>query len=82
MVSSTLRMLLQRAYQRPSTTAVAPMPTIGAPSWIDSDPYDIQATANCSGGAPSPEQIQLMVLSMLEDRFQLKAHGDSRGAGR
>ena len=40
--------------------------------------YDIQATANCSGGALSPEQIQLMVQSMLEDRFQLKAHMETR----
>ncbi len=78
MVSSTLRMLLQRAYQRPSTTAVAPIPIIGAPNWIDSDRYDIQATANCSGDALSPEQIQLMVQSMLEDRFQLKAHMETR----
>src|SRR5215471_10254144 len=67
---STLRMLLQRAYQRLSTTPIAPIQIIGAPSWVDSDRYDIQATANCSVGPPSSEQIQLMFRSMLEDRFQ------------
>src|SRR5215471_1859414 len=78
MVSSTLRMLLQRAYQRPSTTPVAPLQIAGGPNWIDSDRYDIQATANCSSGALSTEQIQLMVRSMLEERFQLKAHMETR----
>src|ERR1051326_5869315 len=75
---STLRMLLQRAYQRLSTTPIAPIQIIGGPSWIDSDRYDIQATANCSVGAFSSEQIQLMFRSMLEDRFQLKAHKETR----
>src|SRR5262249_29292885 len=75
---STLRMLLQRAYQRLSVTPVAPIQIIGAPSWIDSDRYDIQATANCSAAAFSSEQIQLMFRSMLEDRFQLKAHKETR----
>jgi uncharacterized protein (TIGR03435 family) len=78
MVSSTLRMLLQRAYQPQSTSAAAAIQIAGEPSWIDSDRYDIQATANCSGGALSQEQIQLMVQSMLEDRFQLKAHRETR----
>ena len=77
-VCSTLRMLVQRAYQRLSTTPIAPIQIIGAPSWIDSDRYDIQATANCSVGPPSSEQIQLMFRSMLEDRFQLKAHKETR----
>lgn len=71
---STLRMLLQRAYQH----SIAPLQVVRGPSWMDSDRYDIQATANCSRGALSSEQIQLMFRSMLEDRFQLKAHVESR----
>jgi uncharacterized protein (TIGR03435 family) len=78
MVYSNLRMLLQGAYQRRSTTAISPLQIVGGPSWIDSDRYDIQATANCSGGSLSQEQVQLMVRSMLEDRFQLKAHMETR----
>jgi uncharacterized protein (TIGR03435 family) len=78
----TLKMLLQRAYSKTATTA-APVPPaqlqiIGGPAWMDSDRYDIQATADCSGGVLSPEQLQLMVQSMLEDRFQLKAHLETR----
>src|SRR5438045_156717 len=75
---STLRMLLQGAYQRLSTTPTAPIQIIGEPSWIDSDRYDIQTTANCSVRAYSSEQSQLMFRSMLEDRFQLKAHKETR----
>src|SRR5262249_37674946 len=74
MVSSTLRMLLQRAYQH----SVTPLQVVGGPNWIDSDRYDVQATANCSGSALTAEQVQLMVRSMLEDRFQLKAHTETR----
>jgi len=77
-VCSTLRMLVQRAYQRLSTTPIAPIQIVSAPTWIDSDRYDIQATANCSVRTYSAEQIQLMFRSMLEDRFQLKAHKEIR----
>src|SRR5262245_35374247 len=74
MACSTLRMLLQRAYQPPSTTPIAPIQIIGGPSWIDSDRWDIEAKFDCGGGALSSEQILQMVRSMLEDRFKLKAH--------
>ena len=46
----------------------------GGSNWIDLDRYDIEAKADCSGGILLREQMQLMVQSMLEDRFQLKAH--------
>ncbi len=79
MSGATLRMLLQNAYQRPSTGGlVSQIQIIGGPSWIDSDRYDIQATVDCSGGVLSREQAQLMVQSMLEDRFQLRAHMETR----
>jgi uncharacterized protein (TIGR03435 family) len=76
----TLRMLLQRAYlHQPSGPPVTEQPQIvGAPSWMDSDRYDIHAAADCSGGVLSPGQVDLMLQSMLEDRFQLKAHMETR----
>jgi uncharacterized protein (TIGR03435 family) len=76
MSRASLRVLLQNGYQAPDRTAQ--LQIIGAPNWIDSDFYDVQATANCSGGAVSRDQVQLMVQSMLEDRFQLKAHMETR----
>src|SRR5438093_663899 len=78
MACSTLRMLLQRAYQPLSTTPTAPIQIIGGPNWIDSDRWDIQAKFNCGGSALSSEQIQQMLRSMLEDRFKLKAHKETR----
>jgi uncharacterized protein (TIGR03435 family) len=79
MTGATLRMLLQQGYSR-SFTGGPPgqIQIIGGPNWMDSDRYDIQATADCSGGVLSREQLQLMIQSMLEDRFQLKAHTDTR----
>jgi uncharacterized protein (TIGR03435 family) len=75
----TLRALLGSAYQRLSTgVPVAPLQIIGGPAWIDSERYDVQATADCSAGVLSREQLQLMVRSMLENRFQLKAHLETR----
>lgn len=79
MSGASLRMLLQNAYQRPPAAGpVAQLQIIGGPSWIDSDRYDIQATVDCGGGVLSREQVQLMVQSMLEERFQLKAHMETR----
>jgi len=80
MNGANLRMLLQQAYSR-SFTGGGPgqiIQIIGGPNWMDSDRYDIQATADCSGGVLSREQLQLMIQSMLEDRFQLKAHMETR----
>ena len=75
----TLRLLVQTAYQRPSTGGpVAQLQMIGAPPWMDSDRYDVQAAADCSGGIITREQMQLMVRSLVEERFQLKAHIETR----
>jgi uncharacterized protein (TIGR03435 family) len=79
MSAATLRTLLQSAYQRISPgTPASQLQIVGGPNWIDSDRYDIQATVDCGGGVLSRDQVQLMVQSMLEDRFQLKAHMETR----
>jgi uncharacterized protein (TIGR03435 family) len=51
---------------------------IGGPSWMDSDVYDIQATAETNGETIPQDRMQLMLQSLLEDRFQLKAHLETR----
>ena len=79
MVGVRLRLLLTQAYQKLANgLPFGKLQIIGAPSWIDADRYDIEATVKCSGSAPPPEQLQLMIRSMLEDRFQLKAHMETR----
>src|SRR5215471_5226902 len=79
MTGANLRMLVQNAYGRPSAgIPVGQLQIVGGPSWMDSDRFDVQATADCSGGVLSRDQLQLMVQSMLEERFQLKAHMETR----
>jgi len=74
-----LELLVRLAYQPPSTGGPAPqLQIIGAPPWVGSERYDVQATADCSGGVISREQMQLMVRSLVEDRFQVKAHMETR----
>lgn len=73
---ASLRVLLQNGYQ--PLGRGGRLQIIGAPNWIDSDTYDVLATANCSGGPLSREQVQLMIQSLLEDRFQLKGHIETR----
>jgi uncharacterized protein (TIGR03435 family) len=47
----------------------------GAPSWADSDAFDIDAKAESPA---SYEQILLMLQTLLEDRFQLKLRRETR----
>jgi uncharacterized protein (TIGR03435 family) len=79
MNGTTLRGLLQNAYQNSfSGGSAGRVQIIGSPAWMDSERYDVQATVDCSGGVVSREQFQMMIQSMLEDRFQLKVHMEKR----
>jgi uncharacterized protein (TIGR03435 family) len=47
----------------------------GGPSWLDSDSDRFNIAAIALGDkAPSPENVRLMLQSLLADRFQLKVH--------
>jgi uncharacterized protein (TIGR03435 family) len=48
---------------------------IGAPSWSDTERLDVIAQAE---GTPTPEESRLMMQSLLEERFALKAHHETR----
>jgi len=48
---------------------------IGGPSWIDSDRFDVEATA----GASVPfDELRAMERTLLGDRFHLKTHTETR----
>jgi len=64
-----VRMLMQNAY------TAQPFQIVGGPAWIDSDKYEIEAKAD---GNASRAQLFLMLQSLLEDRFQLKIHRETR----
>jgi uncharacterized protein (TIGR03435 family) len=48
---------------------------IGGPAWLDRDQFDVIAVA--PAGA-TPEGLRLMLRSLLEDRFKLAVHSDTR----
>jgi uncharacterized protein (TIGR03435 family) len=64
-----LKLMMSRAY------AVQSFQITGGPEWINSERYAINAKAT---GTPSHDQISLMLQSLLEERFQLKIHHETR----
>jgi uncharacterized protein (TIGR03435 family) len=48
---------------------------LGGPDWINSDRYNMEAKAE---GSPDRKQMMLMLQTLLEDRFQLKVHRETR----
>jgi uncharacterized protein (TIGR03435 family) len=52
---------------------------IGGPEWIDSDRYELNATGVWQPTPTGPpRELFLMIRSMLEDRFKLKTHRETR----
>ena len=64
-----LRMLIQQAY-RLSTYQL-----VGGPGWLDSERFDIIAKAP---EGSRPDQTMLMLRGLLDERFKLKVHGETR----
>jgi uncharacterized protein (TIGR03435 family) len=62
----TLRGCIQRAYG---------LVQVDGPAWITQESYDIQAK---TGVPVSGEQLDLMFQTLLEERFQLKLHRETR----
>jgi uncharacterized protein (TIGR03435 family) len=81
----TLRMLLLTAYVLPDGRFLNNDQIIGVPSWIDGpDRFAVQAKlrANTIAASPTevafPDEVRLMLQSLLENRFQLKTHKETR----
>jgi uncharacterized protein (TIGR03435 family) len=74
--NATLQMLLSFAYD------VRPHQISGAPSWIDSARFDIDARAGSATPVPDglagAPKMRLMVQSLLADRFKLAVHRETR----
>lgn len=79
----TLRLLIRNAYQ------VQDFQISGGPSWLASDHFDINAKVDESlrdaagrGGPPVPGQgpntLQLMIRSLLAERFKLVVHTETK----
>jgi len=81
----TTRNLIEQAYQIPWTLDLNDR-VLGGPGWIDSNRYDIDARIDESLSAAlekmpndkRKEQTNLMIQSLLADRFKLKVHFEVR----
>lgn len=74
-----LMFLIQDAYIRSANAMLRPVETVpisGGPSWIHSERYDIEAKA---AGTPSGQIMEgPMMQALLEDRFKLKIHRETK----
>jgi bla regulator protein blaR1 len=68
----TLKFLIIQAYQ------VEAFQIFGGPGWAGTDRWDIQAKPEGIEGRLSRAEEAVMVRALLKDRFQLKAHLESR----
>ena len=68
----TLRLLIYQAYGTGLSTA---MSVSGGPNWINRDRYTIEAVA---AGDPTDGDYRAMLRSLLEERFALKTHTETR----
>jgi uncharacterized protein (TIGR03435 family) len=67
--SFTLSQLIQQAYD------IQPRELVGGPDWVRVDMFDVIAT---TAGEVSPNQMRLMLRSLLADRFQLLIEPETR----
>jgi uncharacterized protein (TIGR03435 family) len=71
----TLRNLLVEGYGSLLNSQI-----IGGPGWIYEDRFDVEAKADCGAGPIDTNQLRLMFQLLLEDRFKLRAHVETRRA--
>jgi uncharacterized protein (TIGR03435 family) len=67
--NASLHVLIQNAF------GLQPFQIIGGPEWIAAEQFNVDAKA---AGNPGDAQMFLMLRSLLEDRFELRSHQDSR----
>ena len=67
--TAPVQLLIQNAYTLQACQIV------GSPNWVNSDRYQIEAKGETGA---SRAEVMLMLKSLLEDRFQLKTHTETR----
>jgi len=69
--NASLKTLVRNAWD------LLPFQIAGGPSWFDTDMFDITATTGRAGEL-SHEELRLLLRSLLDERFALKAHFEDR----
>jgi uncharacterized protein (TIGR03435 family) len=67
--ATTVKFLMEWAY------GIQPSQHSGGPSWVETDRFDFVAKAE---GSPSVDQMKLMTRTLLEERFKLKLHHETK----
>jgi uncharacterized protein (TIGR03435 family) len=70
--NTTVRTLIEWAY------TIEPFRLVGGPKWVSGDRFDIQAKDPESDKYVSYDETQQMMRSLLEDRFKLAVHHETR----
>ncbi len=73
--ATTVRTLLRVAFKTDDNAIV------GASGWIDNETFDINATTVNHAEISSPDQLQQVILSLLEERFAFRFHRGEKEAG-
>jgi uncharacterized protein (TIGR03435 family) len=73
----TFKHLVEVAYGSPFKELLSDQ-VIGGPQWIKTGGFDVEAKVDDSSGSVPLEQVLLMLRSLLEDRFQLEVHLETR----
>ena len=68
----TLKMLISQAYD------VREFQIVNAPGWAETEHYDINAKAEGAGERITPDQLRPMLRALIEERFQLKTHNETK----
>lgn len=89
--NQTVRNLIQEAWGRPSgqstwlpvfVAAGAGVPITGGPEWLGTDRYNIQAKWNMApldaGSARAQNEMNRMLRTLLQQRFQIQLHQETR----
>jgi uncharacterized protein (TIGR03435 family) len=70
-VNEPVKLLVRMAFQLQDSQIA------GAPSWLDSDRYDIEAKTGAPE-KPGPDQLSPLLQDLLVERFHLKFHRETR----
>ena len=68
----TLKLLMTQAYN------VRDFQIEGGPGWITTERFDILAKAEAGADRIPPEQFRPMLAALIEDRFQIKLHRETK----
>jgi bla regulator protein blaR1 len=68
----TLKMLIMNAY------SIAAYQISGAPNWVGTERWDIEAKTEGVQGFLPPAQFNVLLRHLIEERFQIKSHRKSK----